>query len=189
MYGHTYICTHSHTNSLTHTVGSGQAGLAANVDWACGEIFTEHAEPICGCSSVMGGSWLYVSVCACVCVCVCVMARVGIRRGGRRLVCVWVTDQHQNEAELELKRTQALLTYPDSLLSSPLLSSPLLSSPLLSSPLLSSSSLLYPPAGRAQSLGSRMNKWRRREQQSGPSLAVSDTVDDVQSRPHTPALA
>lgn len=25
-------------------------------------------------------------------------------------------------------------------------------------------------------------------QQSGPSLAVSDTVDDVQSRPHAPML-
>lgn len=72
----TRISAHtSRTNTLAHTVGSGQAGLAATVDGACGEIFTEHAEPICGCSSVMGGSWLCVHVFAYVFVHVCVLCR------------------------------------------------------------------------------------------------------------------
>lgn len=75
---------------------SGQAGLAATVDWACGEIFTEHAEPICGCSSVTGGSWLCVCLCMCLCEC-CVVAREGTREGGKRFVCVWVTEHPQNE--------------------------------------------------------------------------------------------
>lgn len=42
-----------------------QACLAATVDWACREIFREHGEPICGCSSVMGGSWMNMCVRVC----------------------------------------------------------------------------------------------------------------------------
>lgn len=93
--------TQSH-KQLTHTVGSGQAGLAATVDWACGEIFTEHAEPICGCSSVMGGSWLcvYVIVDVFVHLCVCVVSWPGKELGEeeKRLECVWVTERPQSEA-------------------------------------------------------------------------------------------
>ncbi len=142
MYGHTYICTHSHTNTLTHTVGSGQAGLAATVDWACGEIFTEHAEPICGCSSVMGGSWLCVCVCVrvracvCVCVCVCVVSRPGKEPGEEeRGLCAFGSQSNPRmRAKLRLKLTQALssgraksfplfssLLFPPSLLFSSLL--------------------------------------------------------------------
>lgn len=49
------------------------------LDEACGEIFTKHAEPICGCASVMEGSWLgvFVSVWAWYAV-----VREGTRGGG-----------------------------------------------------------------------------------------------------------
>lgn len=39
-----------------------EACLAATADWACREIFREHGGPICGCSSVMRGSWMNVCV-------------------------------------------------------------------------------------------------------------------------------
>lgn len=149
-------------------MGSGQAGLAATVDWACGEIFTEHAEPICGCSSVMGGSWL--CGCVCVCVCACVVASEGSSSG----LCVFVSPNNPRmRAKLRLKLTQTL-------------------SSCRAKPSLLLSSLPHPPALQLEELSPWapwMNKWRFREQQSGPSLAVSDTVDDVQSQPHTPMLA
>lgn len=55
----TYLCKRSCEQTGTYG-GRSQAALAATVDWTCGEIFTEHAEPICDCYSVMGGSWLCV---------------------------------------------------------------------------------------------------------------------------------
>lgn len=112
-------------------------------------------------------------MCMSVCACACVMSRPGKepREKERGLCLCGSQSKPRTRAKLRLKLTQAL--------SCGSAKSPL---PLLSSP-------LSPPAGRAQSLGSAMNKWRRGVQQSGPSLAVSDTVDDVQSQPHTPRLA
>lgn len=77
---------------------SGQAGLAAIVDRACGEIFTEHAEPICGCSSAMGGSWLCVTMF--VCMFACELAPLHYSQGRNwkeKYLGVWVMDQTQNE--------------------------------------------------------------------------------------------
>lgn len=96
-------------------------------------------------------------------------------REGTREVCVFGSQSTpRTRAKLRLKLTQAL-------------SSSRAKSSLLFSLLVSSPSALQLEELSPWDPG--MNKWRGREQQSGPSLAVSDTVDDVQSRPHTPMLA